>query len=187
MNMGSEIEKLRHMMIEAMGHSVGIWGMNETFGRMFGLLYFADAPLSLDEMAAELHVSKATISINIRILEKTRSVQKVWLKGSRKDHYVVERDFNKILQEALRTTAMEEIKIHKQAIGAGLSGYEAIVNGDFPEEVREQARRDFLKVQELAHWLKVGERWLNFIIESDVSEGPAAELKRIEVEWEDEG
>ena len=182
----NEIEVIRHNLIEALGRSTSIWGVNETLGRLYGLLYLADEPLSLDEMAAELAVSKATISINIRILERIKCVQKVWQKGKRKDYYIAERDFEKILQELLRTNAADELLIQKTSITDALNAYGQILSSDLPPELKAQAERDIKKVQILADWIRIGEKWLNFFIGYDFSQEPAAEIRHIEVEWEDE-
>jgi DNA-binding transcriptional regulator GbsR (MarR family) len=185
MNTESEIERIRHNLLASFGRSMDIWGLSDTIGRMFGLLYLADEPLSLDDMAAELEVSKATISVNIRTLERIKSVQKIWRKGSRKDYYAVERDFNKILQEILRTNAIDEIKLHSEANAEAIRAYQALIGGDYPLEVREQAQRDLEKVHILTEWIRVGERWMKFFMDQDLNEAPAGELRRIEVEWED--
>lgn len=198
----SEIERIRHGLMEALGRAAGVWGINETIGRLYGLLYLSDEALGLDEMARELAVSKATISINIRTLERFKCVQKVWQKGSRKDYYVVERDFEKIFQEALRTSAADELAIFKQGLQTAIADYESLLGGASSggtlhdeaeagegvrgEALREQARRDLEKLQFLTTWIQTGERWLNFFLKAEIAEGPEAGLQRIQVEWEDE-
>jgi DNA-binding transcriptional regulator GbsR (MarR family) len=56
-----------------------------------------DEPLSLDEITNRLKVSKGNVSVNIRILENWGAVTKVWVKGSRKDHYKANLDIEKII------------------------------------------------------------------------------------------
>lgn len=182
----SEIDRIRHDLLASFGRSMDIWGLNDTLGRIFGLLYLADEPLSLDDMAKQLEVSKATISVGIRTLERIKSVQKIWRKGSRKDFYVAERDFNKILQEILRTNAIDEIKVHTEANAEAIRAYEAIIQGDYPAEVVEQAERDLEKVKTLNEWIRIGERWMRFFMDQELSTAPTGELRRIDVEWEDE-
>ena len=48
--------------IERTGVEIERLGMSRTFGRLFGLLMVADRPLSLDDLAEQLHVSKASVS-----------------------------------------------------------------------------------------------------------------------------
>lgn len=62
-------------------------GFNKSIGQIYGLLYMAGRPLSLDEIAQELSMSKGNASINIRVLEDWGAVHKVSVSGSRRDHY----------------------------------------------------------------------------------------------------
>ncbi|MCK4258445.1 MAG: hypothetical protein KAX49_05675 [Halanaerobiales bacterium] len=182
----SGIQQLHDLLIQAFGRSLKIWGVSETLGRLFGLLYMADEPLSLDQMAKELFVSKATISINIRTLESLKCVKKIWQKGSRKDFYVVERDFQKIMQELLRTNGMAEVEVSKQAISQALAGYNAILESDENDEIKELVKNDQEKLNYLIKWIDFGERWISFFLKNDSFEEVSEEVKRIEVEWEDE-
>ena len=61
--------------------------LNRVCGQIYALLYLSPEPLSLDDIVAELGVSKGNVSINIRILEDYKLVKKVWVKGTRKDYY----------------------------------------------------------------------------------------------------
>ncbi|MBI2339298.1 MAG: hypothetical protein HYU99_02870 [Deltaproteobacteria bacterium] len=56
-------------------------------GQIFALLYLSPEPLSLDDIVADLGVSKGNVSINIRVLEDFKLVKKVWVKGTRRDYY----------------------------------------------------------------------------------------------------
>jgi DNA-binding transcriptional regulator GbsR (MarR family) len=76
--------------------SAGLLGMiNKVGGQIYALLFLSDEPLSLDEIAEKLSVSKSNVCINIRLLEDFDLVRKVWVKGSRKDYYAVERVYPK--------------------------------------------------------------------------------------------
>ena len=59
----------RDIMIDAFGRVYAMFGMPEVVGRIYGLLFFADQPLGLEDIASELEVSKATVSLHIRFLE----------------------------------------------------------------------------------------------------------------------
>jgi DNA-binding transcriptional regulator GbsR (MarR family) len=56
-------------------------------GRIFALLYVQGRPMSLDEIAAELHQSKSNISTTIRNAVEWHLVRRANVPGSRKDHY----------------------------------------------------------------------------------------------------
>jgi DNA-binding transcriptional regulator GbsR (MarR family) len=56
-------------------------------GRIFGLLLLSDDALSLDELAEDLGVSKASASTNARLLAQLGVVEQVRRPGSRRDYY----------------------------------------------------------------------------------------------------
>jgi DNA-binding transcriptional regulator GbsR (MarR family) len=67
--------------------------------RIFGLLYLAARPLSLDDIAAELSQSKSNVSLNVRVLVEWHLVRRRPLPGSRRDHYEAATDFFRAMQE----------------------------------------------------------------------------------------
>ena len=83
--------------------SSALLGMiNKVGGQIYALLFLADEPLSLDDIAERLGVSKSNVSINIRMLEDYDLVRQVWVKGSRKDFYAAQRVYpKKVLKDFL--------------------------------------------------------------------------------------
>jgi DNA-binding transcriptional regulator GbsR (MarR family) len=62
-------------------------GLPPIAGRVFGLLLLSDDALSLDELAEDLGVSKASASTNARLLAQLGVVEQVRRTGSRRDYY----------------------------------------------------------------------------------------------------
>ncbi len=89
-----EFEKALDSFIEAAGKiSANMLGMvNKVGGQIYALLFLSTKPLSLDDIAEILKISKSNISINIRLLEDCKLVRKVWVKGTRKDYYEASRE-----------------------------------------------------------------------------------------------
>lgn len=94
--------KIEELFIETAGAVAESFSLNRIVGQLYALLYIRCEPVSLDEMAAELKISKGSASVNIRILENWNSVKKVWVQGSRKDFYTAEPDILKIISERLQ-------------------------------------------------------------------------------------
>ena len=61
--------------------------MARVAGRLFGVLLVSAEPRSLDELAEQLGVSKASVSINIRFLEEKGAVERIGRQGDRRDYY----------------------------------------------------------------------------------------------------
>ncbi|ABI68676.1 GbsR/MarR family transcriptional regulator [Syntrophomonas wolfei] len=107
----------RDIMVDAFGRVYAMFGMPEVVGRIYGLLFFSEQPLGLEDIASELEVSKATVSIHIRFLEGMKNVRKVWVKGSRRDYYEAERNTGKIMTEHLQSSFINEREITLEAAG----------------------------------------------------------------------
>jgi predicted transcriptional regulator len=64
-------------------------GFSRIGGRIFGRLLLAEAPMSLDGLAADLAASKASISTETRALERRGILERVGKPGDRRVYYQV--------------------------------------------------------------------------------------------------
>src|SRR5437588_7111972 len=95
-------DQARAGFIEGMGAASATSGvLSQLQGRIFGVLFLEDHPLSLDETAEALRLSKSNISINIRNLVEWHLVRRVSVPNSRRDHYEAASDFWRVMQEIM--------------------------------------------------------------------------------------
>lgn len=127
----------RDIMVDAYGRIYAMIGMPEVMGRIYGLLYFSDRPMGLADIASELKVSKATVSIHIRVLESLKNVRKVWVKGSRRDYYEAERNTARILAEHLQSTFIAERQITLEAAGRSRQFLHDLRSSSDPEALQK--------------------------------------------------
>lgn len=73
--------------VESMGRYFEQYGIARIGGRILGLLMIADRPLSLDEIATRLRVSRASVSTNIRLATANDLAELVTFPGDRRDYY----------------------------------------------------------------------------------------------------
>ena len=78
--------------IERMGLVLESDGLPRIAGRMFGLLLISPDPHSLDDLAADLKVSKGSVSTNARLLEQRGLLERVCRPADRRDYYSVPPD-----------------------------------------------------------------------------------------------
>jgi hypothetical protein len=78
--------------VEGMGRYFEQFGLSRIGGRLLGLLMIAEEPLSLDDMATTLSVSRASISTNIRLVTTTQLAELVTKPGDRRDYYQFTQD-----------------------------------------------------------------------------------------------
>lgn len=100
----------RSKFIEAGGSTTQSFGLGRLTGQIYALLYLSPSPVALEDIAVQLGVSKASISITIRQMERWAAVHKVWVKGDRRDFYEAEIDFRKILRDGFLETLQKKLR-----------------------------------------------------------------------------
>lgn len=96
------MDRLTAIFVEGMGAAAATSGiLNQLQGRIFGLLYLHQGPMSLDDVTTELQQSKGNVSVNIRGLIEWQLVRQVRVPGSRRDHYEAATDFWRVMQEIM--------------------------------------------------------------------------------------
>src|SRR5213075_304766 len=80
---------------------------------MFGLLLMSKSERSLDDLAEQLGVSKASVSTNARVLEHRGMVVRVGMQGDRRDFYRIVDD---VLERSLEQR-VNKIRRFQQVIG----------------------------------------------------------------------
>lgn len=73
--------------VERLGLMLEAEGLPRTAGRLVGFLLVHPEAHSLDELAEQLQVSKASISTNARQLEEHRVLERISTPGDRRDYY----------------------------------------------------------------------------------------------------
>ena len=96
------MDQARAVFIEGMGAASATSGvLSQLQGRIFAVLFLEDHPLSLDDIAEALQLSKSNISINIRSLVEWHLVRRVTVPNSRRDYYEAASDFWRVMQEIM--------------------------------------------------------------------------------------
>lgn len=75
--------------VENMGLLYQDYGVSRIGGRIVGYLLVTPRPVSSEEMAEALQVSRSSVSTNLRTLLMAELVEKVSLPGDRVDYYVL--------------------------------------------------------------------------------------------------
>jgi DNA-binding transcriptional regulator GbsR (MarR family) len=96
-------------MLEGLGQLADYFGYNRVVGKMYGALLLSPEPMSLDDLVEHLGVSKASVSMNMRMLENLGVVREVWMRGDRRKFYEAESDFWKILTNVLGARELRDV------------------------------------------------------------------------------
>lgn len=161
------LDAAREPLIDALARTFALYGWPEATGRIYGLLAFADEPLSQDDLAERLGVSKATVNTNIRSLESLHFVYRVSgaesesVGGRPRLFYQAERDFRKVVQELLHHNVNREVELMSRGIEESKHRLQLLgemTNG----ALHGQAARDLEFVGQFEGYLRLGRtvRWL---------------------------
>jgi HTH-type transcriptional regulator, osmoprotectant uptake regulator len=94
MLVNSEFQSLRQQLNDQLAIMFEQDGFSPLVGRIFSLLLFSPTPLGLQEMADELGVTKAAISVQVRTLESGGLCFRLARGNDRKDYYHIADDFS---------------------------------------------------------------------------------------------
>lgn len=89
-------------LIAAVGNLCRRLGLPRTVGQIYGLLYLSPQPLSLEEIAEGLGISKASASTGTRQLLALGAIKKVWVPGNRRDLFEAIPEIGALLRNAYR-------------------------------------------------------------------------------------
>lgn len=101
----------RERVIESMEQSAEVYGLSRSAGRIYGVLYFSDEPLSIPELVDETGYAKSTISNVTRTLTRIGLIHRRSSEGGgRRVHYTAEREIWFILQDVFQQYVQREIQ-----------------------------------------------------------------------------
>jgi len=166
--MKKDIDDIRNDLINSIGEKAEKFGFSRIAGQLEGLLLFSNKPMSLDEMAERLEVSKGSISTNIRFLENWKVVKKIYHRGERKNYYEIRGSIWEIETEIMSTIAKDEIERVKKMLSRNGDALKN-VKGKNAEEIEEIS---FLqdRFSEINEYIESAEYLLNlFLKQGEIS------------------
>lgn len=152
--------------VAGLGRLARFFGFNEVMGRLYGTLLLSPEPLSLDELADGLEISKGSVSMNMRDLERWGMAKEVWMRGERKKYYTAESDLWQVIRNVLGSREQREVQMALQVLGESLEKLKAADNELTPEE-KELARFYLERVVDLQAFFKVAQMALETVVGSE--------------------
>jgi hypothetical protein len=73
-------------------------GLPKSVGQIFGLIYATEQPLSLDDIAERLQISRGSVSTGLNYLRRFDAVRTTFVLGDRREFYQAETDTARIAQ-----------------------------------------------------------------------------------------
>jgi DNA-binding transcriptional regulator GbsR (MarR family) len=139
--MSEGLQKAQDIFLERINQICREYGLNNIMAQLYAVLYLSNKSLSLNEMAERLKISKGSVSINIRALERYGVVRRVWVKGSRKDYYEAETDISRVILDRIKSMASRRLSEIQNMINA----VDHSLNSVNPKNIQEKESAEIFK------------------------------------------
>ena len=83
--------------IDLFRNAAAVLGMPRSVGEIYGLLYAAPAPLSMEDIIEKLKISVGSASQGLKFLRSFGAVKSQYVPGERRDHFVVETELRVVV------------------------------------------------------------------------------------------
>ncbi|KAA8747204.1 MULTISPECIES: GbsR/MarR family transcriptional regulator [Paenibacillus] len=157
--------KIRKRVIEAIGRNMDLYGVTLSTGHLYGLLFFADKPMTLDDMGREMEMSKTSMSTGVRTLLDLKMVNKVWSKGSRKDLYEVEYDWHQTFTDYFAIKWRKAVESNLQILRKSIEELNRLVD-DLDEEADAELIHILMEDKHKVLQAEAYYKWLDRLIDT---------------------
>ncbi|MFZ4778503.1 MAG: GbsR/MarR family transcriptional regulator [Terrimicrobiaceae bacterium] len=136
-------------------------GLPKSVGEIYGLLFVATRPLSMEDLMDRLQISLGAASQGLKLLRSVGAVKVVYAPGERRDHYVADLELSKFATSFIR----EELKPRLERALQRIERMESFAKEMDPNE-RKTA---FQRIDRLKHWMERGQKMMPWILKFLVS------------------
>ena len=95
---------------------MSILGMPRSVGEIYGLLYFSDIPLPMEQIVNRLDISLGSASQGLKTLRSLKAVRTTYIPGDRRDHYLAETEFRRLFANFIKEEIMPHMDSAKERI-----------------------------------------------------------------------
>lgn len=177
------LRKVHDNMLDGMSQLADYFGFSKVMGQLYGTLLLSPGPLSLDDMMDRLSISKASVSMNMRILEHMGMVRQVWVRGGsgRRKYYEAETDFWQIITNLFSGREMRDVE---RAINSLDDNSGQLKDGmkEMSDEERELAELYIERMHQLQGLFQFAQVIITSIINQFDDDSNFSEIKHIEID-----
>ncbi|ADU28611.1 GbsR/MarR family transcriptional regulator [Evansella cellulosilytica] len=150
------LEEARNRFITEIAKNIHLYNITPSAGRLYGTVFFAEEPMTLDEMSKAMGMSKTSMSTGIRSLLDANMVERVWERGIRKDLYKAEDDWYKSFSNVFINRWRNATELNLDAIKETKQLHLKLLKDTDSEDIRKKVTLDLEKLEEAEqyyYWL----------------------------------
>jgi len=155
-------EKARERIIETIAQNIHLFGLTPSTGRQYGMMYFQNEPLTLDDMTEQLGMSKTSMSTSVRALSDLKLVERAWKKGVRKDLYHTSEDWYQSFIDLFSIKWRRSVSLYSVSIKKSLGELQELSNDP---TISEELRKEVLIDIEKLIYIKNYYEWLDRLVD----------------------
>lgn len=158
-----ELAAIRQHVIQTIAKNMDLFGVTPSIGLLYGTMYFHEQPMTLDEMCAELEMSKTSMSTGVRALSEISMVHKTWKKGVRKDLYRPEMDWYETFVQLFSTKWRKALETNQKVMkDAERKLHSLLETTEIDESLHANIKSDLEKIQHAKEYYD----WLSRLVET---------------------
>lgn len=131
-------------------------GLPKSVGEIYGLLFVATRPLSMDDLMERLQISLGAASQGLKLLRSVGAVKVVYTPGERRDRYVADLELSRFASSFIK----EELRPRLERSLQRIERMEGLAETMSPKE-RKAA---FERIDRLKHWMEKGQKMMPWIL-----------------------
>ncbi|GAB4478315.1 MAG: hypothetical protein Kow00124_22550 [Anaerolineae bacterium] len=170
--MDETLHEVRDSIINGLGKLTDFFGFSPVMGHLYGALLMSPEPLSLDELEEMVGKSKASVSMNMRALERWGMVREVWVKGDRRKFYEAESDYWKVIATVLQSRERREVGIALEVLDESVANLEA-AQPRLSEEDAALAKHYLARVEDMRAFFAFAQMAIEFFVSRGGLPNPA--------------
>ena len=164
--MHDALDAVNDSTVAGLGRLTRFFGFSDVMGRLYGTVLLSPQPMSLDDLAGSLEISKGSVSMNMRALERWGMAKEVWVRGERKKYYAAESDLWQVIRNVLGSRESREVQLALNVLGESIAKLKTAENELTPEE-QELARYYLERIADLQSFFQVAQLALTAVLGGD--------------------
>ena len=166
--MHEALDAVNDSTVSGLGRLTGFFGFSDVMGRLYGTVLLSPEPMSLDDLASSLEISKGSVSMNMRALERWGMAKEVWVRGERKKYYAAESDLWQVIRNVLGSRESREVQLALNVLGQSIVKLKTAEN-ELTLEEQELARYYLERIADLQSFFQVAQLALTAVLGGDDS------------------
>jgi len=106
----ADLKASKALFIRRWGEMGGYWGINRTMAEIHALLFVSTEPLCTDDIMERLSISRGNASMNLRSLVDWGLIERLHLRGDRKEYFLCQTDVWKMFKTILQQRRRREVE-----------------------------------------------------------------------------